>query len=286
MTIAPHPAPAAATGDPILPRPFRVLHTRRDTRDTHTLVLEALDGAPLPFRPGQFTMLAAFGVGEVPISISGDPAHPEVLEHTIRNVGAVTAALVAAEPGTVLGVRGPFGTGWEVADGRGGDLVFVAGGIGLAPLRPAVLEALGDRAAYRRIVILYGTRTPDDVLFADELARWATGFDVAVELTVDNGPAGWAGRVGFVTQLVQRAGFEPGRAFAHVCGPEVMMRSVAGALRDRGVSSTRLRLSMERNMECGIGLCGHCQLRELFVCVDGPVFELDRLAPLLTKWEL
>lgn len=272
--------------DPMLPRLFRVVSTRRDTKDTHTLVLEAVDGRGLAFRAGQFTMLHSFGVGEVPISISGHPAHPEVLQHTIRNVGSVTASICAAEPGAILGVRGPFGTGWGVADGKGGDLVFAAGGIGLAPLRPAILEALGERAAYGRVVLLYGTRTPDDILFGDDLRAWATDHDVAVELTVDSGSSGWTGRVGFVTQLVPRAAFDPQHTMAHVCGPEIMMRAIAAGLRDRGVSGTKVRLSMERNMRCGIGLCGHCQLREHFICLDGPVFDLDTVSPLLTKWEL
>lgn len=270
----------------MLPRLFRVVSTRRDTADTHTLVLEALDGGPLAFRPGQFTMLHSFGVGEVPISISGDPARPQVLQHTIRDVGSVTASICAAEPGTVLGVRGPFGTGWEAPDGKGGDVVFVAGGIGLAPLRPAILEVLADRSAYGRVTLLYGTRTPDDVLFGPDLAAWAADHDVAVDLTVDHGSSGWTGKVGFVTQLLPRAGFAPERTMAHVCGPEVMMRAIANGLRDRGVSGTKVRLSMERNMKCGIGLCGHCQLREYFVCLDGPVFDLDRISPLLSKWEL
>lgn len=288
-------ASAAATGagsrlapgaDPMLPRLFRVVRTRRDTRDTFTLELEPLDGEPLAFAPGQFTMLHSFGVGEVPISISGDASGGGLLEHTIRNVGAVTASLVAAEPGSVLGVRGPFGTGWDVRDGLGGDVVVVAGGIGLAPLRPALLDLVARRGDYRRVVLLYGARTPDDVLFADELRTWSQEYDVVVEVTVDNGPDNWRGRVGLVTQLVPRAGFDPALTMALVCGPEVMMRSVAAALRDRGVPAARVRLSMERTMKCGIGLCGHCQLRELFICVDGPVLDYERLAPLMLRWEL
>ncbi|GAA6525136.1 FAD/NAD(P)-binding protein [Intrasporangium sp. DVR] len=283
---------ALATGprppepDPMLPRLFRVVSTRRDTADTHTLVLEAVDGGTLPFRPGQFTMLHSFGVGEVPISISGDPAHPELLQHTVRDVGSVTASICAAGPGTVLGVRGPFGTGWDVADGKGGDVVLVAGGIGLVPLRPAILEVLADRSAYGRVALLYGTRTPEDVVYPDELRTWAAEHDVAVGLTVDHGSPGWTGAVGLVSRLVSRARFDALNALALVCGPEIMMRAIATGLRDRGVSGTRVRLSMERTMKCGIGLCGHCQLREHFVCLDGPVFDLDRISPLLTKWEL
>jgi len=270
----------------MLPRPFVVRRTRQDTRDTYTLELEPADGAPLAWQPGQFTMLHAFGIGEAPISISGDPGRPDRLEHTIRNAGSVTAALVAAGPGTVLGVRGPFGTGWDVGRGRGGDVVFIAGGIGLAPLRPAILELIAQRTDYDRVVLLYGARTPEDILFTDDLRTWAERNGIVVEVTVDNGQHAWRGRVGLVTHLVTRAGFDAVRALALVCGPEVMMRHCAQALSDRGVRPERLRLSMERNMKCGVGLCGHCQLRELFLCVDGPVLGYDRLASLMTRAEL
>ncbi len=291
MTTTPQTAGAlaaagAAAEDEMVPRPFRVVRTRRDTRDTFTLELEPVDGVPLAFAAGQFTMLAAFGVGEVPISISGDPTEPTLLEHTIRNVGGVTSALVAAEPGTVLGVRGPYGTGWGIADGMGGDVVVVAGGIGLAPLRPALLELVTRRDHYHRVALLYGARTPDDILFGNELRRWASLNGIDVQVTVDNAPHDYRGRVGLVTQLVSRTGFDPQRTLALVCGPEVMMRAAASALRDRGVVANRLRMSMERNMKCGVGLCGHCQLRDLFICVDGPVLDYERLAPYLTRWEL
>jgi len=278
--------PVGAAPGPMLPRPFRVRQRRRDTRDTVTLALEPLDGQPLRFDAGQFTMLDAFGTGEVPISISGDPTRPGPLEHTVRDVGSVTHALVRSEPGTVLGVRGPYGTGWGAVDGTGGDLLVVAGGIGLAPLRPALLEALARREDFGRVVLLYGARTPDDVLFADQLRSWRDRHGVEVDVTVDYGTAEWTGRVGLVTSLIPRAGFDPGNTLALVCGPEVMMRYVATALLDRGVPADRVRLSMERNMRCGIGLCGHCQLRDFFLCVDGPVLPYDRLAPLIAVAEL
>lgn len=284
---SPWPAPASgACADPMLPRPFRVTGNRLDTRDTVTLSLEPVDGDPLAHAAGQFTMLHALGVGEVPISICGDPTRPGPLMHTIRDVGSVTHALVTAQPGTEVGVRGPFGTGWDVADGRGGDIVLVAGGIGLAPLRPALQEVVARRAEYGRVVLLYGARSPEDILFGEDLAHWAQRDRVVVEVTVDYGPPSWTGRVGLVTSLVPRAGFDPAHAWALVCGPEVMMRSVATALLARGVPPDRIRLSLERNMKCGVGLCGHCQLRELFLCVDGPVLGYDRLAPLMDVREL
>jgi len=267
----------------MVPRVFTVAENRRDTRDTVTLVLVAADEGPFVFEPGQFTMLSAFGAGEVPISISGDPAHPEVLQHTIRNVGGVTRTLAAASPGSALGIRGPFGRGWGVADGRGGDVVFVAGGIGLAPLRPAILEVCADRSSYGQVRLLYGSRTPEDILFAPDLHAWGREHRIVVEEIVDAGTLGWHGHVGLVTQLIARGGFDPRRTLALVCGPEVMMRYAAQALVDRGVGRPRIRMSMERNMKCGVGLCGHCQLRELFVCVDGPVLSYDLLEPLLLR---
>lgn len=277
---------ASGTGAVMVPRPFVVTATRPDTRDTQTLELVALDEKPLAFASGQFTMLSAFGMGEVPISISGDPARADVLQHTIRDVGGVTRALVAAAPGAMLGVRGPFGCGWNVADGRGGDVVFLAGGIGLAPLRPAILEICADRVSYGRVHLLYGARTPDDVLFGPDLRAWAREHDIVVERIVDAGPPAWRGRVGLVTQLVAQAAFEGSRTLALVCGPEVMMRFAAQALLGRGVPPDRIRLSMERNMKCGVGLCGHCQLRELFLCLDGPVLSYEQLEPLLMRAEL
>ncbi|HET9655423.1 MAG TPA: FAD/NAD(P)-binding protein [Kineosporiaceae bacterium] len=280
------PAPATVEAGWLLPRPFRVVTRRQDTADTVTLGLRALDGAPLRFAPGAFTMVEMFGVGEVPISISGDPASPELLEHTIRDVGAVTHALVGSEPGTVVGVRGPYGRGWQVRDATGQDLLVVAGGIGLAPLRPALLDVLAHRGDYGRVILLYGARRAEDILFADELARWAARRDIEVQISVDYRTPGWQGRVGLVTALVAQAGFDAERTLTLVCGPEIMMRLVAAALLERGVPAPRVRLSLERNMHCGVGLCGHCQVRELFVCVDGPVLSYDRVDALLSVPEL
>jgi NAD(P)H-flavin reductase len=279
------PVREAAAGS-TLPRPFRVAGLRCDTHDTVTMELRAVDGRPLAFAPGQFTMLQAFGVGEVPISVSGDPAQPERLVHTVRDVGGVTRTLCAVEPGDVVGVRGPFGRGWEVTDGISGDVVVVAGGIGLAPLRPAVLAILADRDAYGRVTVLCGARTSSDALFLDQLQEWGAEHDLEVRVTVDHAPTSWTGHVGMVTELIPGARFDPARTLALVCGPEVMMRYVADALVLRGIRADRVRLSIERNMRCGVGLCGHCQLREYLVCVHGPVFSLDRVRPHLGVPEL
>ena len=266
------------------PRPFRVIAHRQDTPDTVTLALEPVDGRDLAFAPGQFTMIGILGVGEVPISVSGDPAMPPLL-HTIRDVGGVTHALASAQEGDLVEVRGPYGTGWDVEDGRGGDVVVVTGGIGLAPLRPAVLRLLAERGRYDKVALLYGARSPADQLYPIELAQWRErGIDV--ETIVDRGAPDFRGRVGLVTTLVPRLDVDPDRTLALVCGPEVMMRYVTHALLDLGVAPERIRWSMERSMKCGIGLCGHCQLREHFVCVDGPVFDYPTLAPLLAVREV
>jgi len=278
-------SPAAAA--PLVPRPFRVLATRPETADTTTLTIEPADGIPLAFAAGQFTMLGTFGGAEAPISVTSSPAAAGPMEQTIRDMGGVTHDLTTAGPGDMLTVRGPYGTGWNITDGVGGDLVFVAGGIGLAPLRSALLGALANRAAYRRVILLYGARTPAEQVFRDDLARWAGGDGgVALEVTVDRAAHGWTGPVGLVTHLIPRARFDPANTLALVCGPEVMMRFVAVALIDAGVPAGRIRISLERNMKCGIGLCGHCQLRELFICTDGPVLAYDRVAGLMTVREL
>jgi NAD(P)H-flavin reductase len=206
--------------------------------------------------------------------------------HTVRDVGGVTRAWCAADPGDVLGVRGAFGRGWEVTDGEGGDVVVVAGGIGLAPLRPAVLAVLAHRRDYERVILLCGARTSSDVLFLEQLREWGAHRDLEVAVTVDRAPTSWTGPVGVVTELIPGVRFDPARTLALVCGPEVMMRYVADALVSRGVPADRVRLSVERNMRCGVGLCGHCQLRDHLVCVDGPVFPLDMVRPHLDIPEL
>jgi NAD(P)H-flavin reductase len=267
------------------PVPYAVRQVTRETGDTFSLTLEPLTAARRPFAPGQFNMLYVFGVGEVPISISGDPARPELAVHTIRAVGAVTRALQKLERGEQVGLRGPFGAAWPVEQAHGHDVVVVAGGIGLAPLRPAVHHLLSHRAQYGRISVLYGARTPRDLLFTRELAQWRGRFDVDVAVTVDRATTEWQGSVGVVTRLVDRAPFDPASAMAFVCGPEVMIRFAVLGLQKRGVADSSLFVSLERNMRCAVGLCGHCQLGPFFVCKDGPVFSYDRIRPLFAVRE-
>lgn len=266
----------------MVPRPYSVRKTQRETADTFTLELAPEDGGPaMTFAPGQFNMIYAFGVGEVPISISGDPAKPSTLIHTLREVGAVTRAMRSLKPTHWLGVRGPYGGAWPVTEARGADVVIVAGGIGLAPLRPALYQLLAARQDYGRVVLLYGTRTPDDILFRRELQQWHSRFDLEIHVTVDRAVGAWRGNVGVVTSLISRAPFDPESTVAMVCGPEIMMRFTVQELEKRGVEASNIYLSMERNMKCAVGFCGHCQFGPTFICKDGPVFRYDRVQPLL-----
>lgn len=277
----------AALDDRMQPRPFLVERLTQDASDTFTLVLRPQHGSQaFPFQPGQFNMLYLYGVGEVPISISGDPEDPERLVHTIRALGTVTSAMQKLKKGNVVGVRGPFGTAWPVDEAAGADVVIIAGGLGLAPLRPAIYAILAKRRQYGRVVILYGARTPKDILFRQQLERWGGRMDTFVDVTVDRAPSDWRGNVGVVSSLIGRGGFEPEHTIAFVCGPEVMIRYAVHALCDRGVPNDRIYLSMERNMKCGAGFCGHCQWGGHFVCREGPVFRFDAIADLFEVREL
>ncbi len=263
--ISPHATEA------MVPRPFRVITNHSETQDTVTLELEPEDGASLSFLPGQFTMIYVFGVGEVPISISGDPHNPATLVHTVRSVGAVTAAVVGLDVGDRVGIRGPYGVGWPVDAAEGMDLVVVAGGIGLAPLRPVVLDVLARRDRFGVVSLVYGSRTPGDLLFEEELHAWRSRFDMEVEVTVDRADESWLGDVGVVTGLLSRIAFDPSRTVAMLCGPEIMMKVVANELGGRAIPAERIYVSVERNMKCAIGFCGHCQFGPDFMCRDGPV---------------
>lgn len=280
-------APATFAFDPMTPQIGRVRARRRESPGVWTLDIE-LDASPTANRaePGQFNMLMAFGVGEAAISLSALPAASSRLVHTIRAVGPVSSALVRLSRGDPVGVRGPFGAGWPLARAQGHDVLIMAGGLGLAPLRPALHSLLAERERYGRIRLLYGTRSPDDILYRREVQAWRARFDVEIEVTVDHAPSDWRGHVGVVTTLLDRARLDPDRTFALLCGPEIMMRFCIAALRAAGLNSDAIFLSMERNMKCAIGHCGHCQFGTVFVCRDGPVFRLDRIEALLTRKEI
>ena len=278
------PSEAPALAPPMLPRPWAVAGRRRETRDTVTLELAPPRGAAASFQPGQFNMLYVMGVGEIPVSISG--AGNGTVLHTVRAVGAVSRALAALKAGEAVGVRGPFGSAWPVASLAGQDVVVVAGGIGLAPLRPAVRELLARRDLYGRILVLYGARSPSELLYPRELERWRGRMDVEVGVTVDRSAPGWRGRVGVVTTLFSGLGFDPARTAALVCGPEIMMRFAAAELERCGAAGGRVFVSMERNMKCAVGLCGHCQFGSDFVCKDGPVMTYAKVKERLAVREL
>jgi NAD(P)H-flavin reductase len=272
--------------DPMLPSPWIVQRVLKETPDTFTLALDPANGGVASFQPGQFSMVWVFGVGELPISISGDPAESGRLVYTVRSVGQATQALVNREVGNTLGIRGPYGTGWPVEAARGRDVLLVAGGIGLAPLRPVIYHVLRHRREFGRLIVLYGARSPRDLLYRKELALWARNPDTQALSTVDYGGVSWRGRVGVVTSLFKFLRLQPARTMAMVCGPEIMMRFAARELAMRGMAAGDVYLSMERNMKCAVGFCGHCQWGPHFICKDGPVFSYARIASLLDRYEL
>jgi len=272
---------------PMASDPYIIRRTTRETADTFTLDLERVNGErQFRFLPGQFNMLYAFGVGEVPISISGDPQIATTLTHTIREVGTVTKVMRSMKAGDTVGVRGPYGTTWPVDEAEGNDVVVVAGGIGLAPLRPVIYHLLANRDKYGKVVLLYGTRMPEDIIFRKDLERWRARFDLDLHVSVDRATGPWRGNVGVVTTLIPRASFDPQNTIAMLCGPELMMRFTVIELERRGVDHSQIYLSMERNMKCGVGLCGHCQLGPRFVCKDGPVYRCDRVRDVFSKREI
>ena len=275
----------AGHAEPTKPLPYVVTGLHRETYDTATLVLRPR-GEPIPtWEPGQFTMLYAFGVGEIPVSISGDPRSTDRLVHTVRDVGAASHALANAPLGTEIGVRGPFGQGWLTYGATGGDVLIVAGGLGLAPVRPIIYGILAHRQRYGVVTVVVGARTPDDLLYTGEYQAWRT-LRVDVSVTVDRADERWTGRVGLVTGPLAEIPIDPAHTTAYLCGPEVMMTAAAEALAARGLAEKRIVLSLERSMKCGVGTCGHCQLGPDLVCRDGPCTTYAHAAPLLAVKEL
>lgn len=280
------PRMPAARADVMMPEPLRITRARRDTKDVFTFEFDVSARGGFSFEPGQFNMLYPFGVGESAISISGDAGEPEKLVHTIRAVGTVTRALEKLKKGDVIGVRGPFGRPWPVREAEGKDLMIIAGGIGLAPLRPVIYHAVRNRAKYGKVVVVYGTRTPQDLLYTKEIERWRGKLDMEVEVTVDAADRDWKGNTGVVTKYIGKTTFDPGNTVAMICGPEIMMRFSARELSRLGVPLEQVWITMERNMRCGAALCGHCQFGPTFVCKDGPVYRYDKMEPLLSIREV
>lgn len=260
------------------PHPFRVLDTREEIRSCTTLQVEpADDTGTCGFAPGQFYMVYVFGHGEVPISVSGDPAKPGELTFTVMAVGSVTRALCAVKPGDTIGLRGPFGSAWPVEGIRGRDVIVMAGGLGLAPLRPALYHMLHNSGGYGDLTLLYGARQPQSIIFPQQLSYWNDTALLDVGITVDNAGRDWSGKIGVVTDQLKGRAVEVDKTSALICGPEVMMRFSAYALLDLGVDAQNIYVSMERNMKCAVRMCGRCQYGPFFICHDGPVFSFDRV---------
>ena len=281
LTATPDEVVPKSAPDALRPTLARVVAVTRETVDTVTISTEVPEpGAAPGFLPGQFSMLYAYGVGEAPISISGDPGAAGRLDYTIRSVGAVSTALTGRRAGDFIAMRGPFGTSWPMEPAKGQDVLLVAGGIGLAPLRPVIYGILRNRSAYGRLVILYGARSPKELLFRKELRDWNKEPDTQVLTTVDYGAPGWRGNVGVVTKLFNFVSLRPDRTVTMMCGPEIMMRFGIRGLQIKKFPDERIYLSMERNMKCAVGFCGHCQMGPYFVCKDGPVFPY----PQMRRW--
>ena len=273
--------------DPMLTDPWILAGVEWETTDSFTVCLQP--GAQVGgygFQPGQFNMLYVFGVGEVPISICSSSKEHNAIRHTTRKVGTVTTAMGSLGVGDCIGVRGPFGSAWPLEVAQGQDVLIVAGGIGLAPLRPVLYAILADRDQYGRVVLLYGARTKEDLLYQKELQQWQHRSNLDVYVTVDRATGRWPGTVGVVPQLIPRAPIDPSRVVVMICGPEVMMRYCMPELNNRGIDASNIYVSLERNMKCAIGHCGHCQFGPHFVCRDGPVFSYQQVSRLLNIKEI
>lgn len=275
---------AAVDVNPWLCQTVRIESITAEIPDVATYELAFADpqvAARYRFLPGQFNMLYLPGVGEIAISISADPQCRAHWAHTIRVAGSVTQTLAKLQPGATLGLRGPYGNPWPLAECQGKDVILVAGGIGLAPLRPVIYELLANRAHYGNITLLHGARTPEGLLYPSQYSEWqAGGFHL--QTTVDRASTGWSGNVGVVTSLLDRLPLpDPDKTALLTCGPEIMMHFTVKSALKRGLPVEQIWLSSERNMQCAVGLCGHCQLGPTFVCKDGPVFRYDHIAPFL-----
>ncbi len=284
--IRPEPICGMETWFPI---PAEILETRKENMNTYTYKIRLVDATlrkQYRWAPGQFNMLYVPGIGEAAISISSDSEDPEILEHTIRIVGSVTRAIENMGPGSIIGLRGPFGRGWPLDKIEGRDVVLVAGGIGLAPLRPMVYWLLKHRERYGRVILLFGCRSPDDQLFIDELEQWTQERKIDCLVTVDNATPGWVGPVGVVTDLLQRIRLNADNSTIMVCGPRMLNRAAAWSFLKLHIPEEQVYVSLERNMNCGFGRCGHCQYGSQFVCKDGPVFCFNEIADIFGKEEI
>ena len=260
-----------------LPEIAEVVNTRQLTAMEKYIELKTIDDREFDFTPGQFIQLSVFGIGEAPISISSSPFNRESIGLCVRRAGDVTSAIHKLEPGSLLGMRGPLGKGFPVEEMRGKDLLFIAGGLGLAPLRSLIHYVLQKRDDFARITILYGAKNPGEILFPDELQTWKERKDLTLEITVDTPDQNWTGKSGVVTRLMPHLKLEPENTFALIVGPPVMYKYVLLELQIKQVPENNIIMSLERRMKCGVGKCGHCQINGVYVCLDGPEFSYHTL---------
>jgi NAD(P)H-flavin reductase len=281
------PPVSFASAHPLAPAPYVVRSQTAETGDTTTLVLSPANGHSIPRAlPGQFNMVYVFGVGEAAISLSGDPTDSSAIVHTVRNAGRITAAILQSPPGQTLGIRGPYGRGWPLDQAKGRDVILIAGGLGLPPLRPLLYELLAHRGEYGRIEVIYGARTPQDLVYYEQVQGWRQRPDLRFQVTVDSAGRDWYGDVGLVTARIPDTRFDPANSIAFLCGPEIMMKYAGRDLEARGLPRSSIWISMERNMKCAVAVCGHCQFGPAFVCRDGPVFRYDVVRDWLATKEL
>jgi NAD(P)H-flavin reductase len=270
--------------DVFVPEIARLVDAWDETPDTKTFTLRFRDsknGRDFDFLPGQFLELSVFGYGEAPFCIASSPTRPEALQTTVRRTGKLTDQLHKLGKGDEVGIRGPFGNGFDLEGALGKDLLFVAGGIGLPPLRSLIWNVLDERSRFGRVTILYGARTPTDLVYKQELKEWEKRSDVEFHVTVDVAQPGWTGNVGVVPILFKKIAFHPESTLAYVCGPPIMIRIVIQDLLGFGFRQEAIISTLERMMQCGIGKCNHCAIGHRYVCRDGPVFNYGQIRELV-----
>ncbi|NOZ20177.1 MAG: oxidoreductase [Planctomycetes bacterium] len=254
-----------------------IVTSEQMTETERVFEIKLKEGMHLGHRPGQFVQVSIFGIGEAPISVSSPPTRDESFELVVRKVGNVTRALHALPDGSTIGIRGPFGTTFDIDDAKGKDILFVAGGLGLVPARSYIKHVLANRGEYSRVIVLSGTKSPAERLFTDELAEWAARDDVELHETVDRADDQWTGNVGVITMLFSKVKVDAANTVAVIVGPPIMYKFVIMETEKIGIPRDRVLLSLERRMKCGVGKCGHCQINNVYVCQDGPVFKLSQV---------
>ncbi len=261
-----------------LPVMAEVLKVEQMTELEKLFILQLPDGYSLQHKPGQFVEVSLMGIGEAPISISSSPSRSNgAFELCVRQVGDLTNALHQLGPGAEVGIRGPFGHNFPIGKMKGKDILFAAGGLGLAPLRSLINQVLDERRSFDRVIILYGTKHPGEILFKDDLKEWSERDDVEFHMSVDRGDEEWTGNVGVITTLFPKITVNPRNTIAATCGPPIMYRFVLMELLGKGIPESQIYLSLERRMKCGVGMCGHCQIHDFYCCQDGPVFKYSQI---------